>query len=128
MEQQQQPEMSILFRMRIVEDDIKEIRNDMLKHTRLLTGGDDPKQGLVWISADLARLVGAQSELTMLQRKDLDERFRQHEAGAHAERRTSLAARLGYEALRQVVVGLVLAVMALLIIGILTYIRNGGRF
>lgn len=124
MEQQMTPEMAIGQ----IQEDVQQIRDDLDVLRAFVTGGGDPTKGLLWLAADLARMVASLTSLVDEQRKSLiqyAEALSKHEGlSAHERRDSPWWQRLAYDAARQAAAIAVSAVLLLLLLGTQTWIRT----
>lgn len=111
-----------------LQEDVQQIREDLEELRRFVTGGGDPTKGLLWLAADLARMVASLTSLIDEQRKSLQmyaTALQQHERlTGHERRDSSWWQRLAYDAARQVAVLVVTALLVLLVLGTQTWIAK----
>ena len=107
--------------IRQLQRDQLEIRKDLDRCVVYITGNGDPTHGLLWIAADLGRLVATQAEMAVAQRQALEV----HKTEGHYQR-TGLWTRLGYRAIEQAVGIGITTLLALVVIGAITYLRGMG--
>lgn len=79
-----QPSMELEQTVAQLHADQIEIRRDLNKCLKFITGNGDPTKGLLWLAADLGRLVASQSDMLAAQRLELKD----HEKKGHAPVRT----------------------------------------
>lgn len=127
-----------------------EIRQDLDRCVKYITGNGDPTKGLLWLAADQARIVANLSALHEANRvliekhgDDLRREMREQRDGffkaldttnqtirAHQElghyRRQSLGQRLAVRALEQTIGIGIVALLALLALGAGAWLKGGG--
>lgn len=100
MSMQMQPEMSPELAIVQLQSDVEMLRKDLdeevqsLKETReFITGNGDPKKGLLWLVADLTRMVGTMTQLMdkreaafELYRAEQKMLYEKHGTDGHAQR------------------------------------------
>lgn len=120
---QLQPEMTMDHEQAIrqLQRDQLEIRHDLDRCVKFITGNGDPTKGLLWLAADLGRLVASQGDMAEAHRQALQA----HKTEGHYQR-TGLWTRLGYRAIEQAVGIGITALLALLVIGAAAYLRGGA--
>src|SRR4029077_15498313 len=118
-----QPEMTNELAIAILQEDVARSERDLGQVRDFVTGNGDPKKGLLWLCADLGKLVATMSQLMSEQQKALTDHVNQ----GHPRRNESPWNwnRPAFEAAKQVVGYIVLGVLILLAIGTITYIQTG---
>lgn len=126
MEHEMTPEVAIGQ----LREDVEQIREDLEDLRKFVTGGGDPTKGLLWLAADLARMVASLTTLVDEQRKSLKQYadgLARHERDGHDRRESPWWHRLAYDTARQIAAIAVTVVLLLLLLGTQTWIRTVPR-
>ena len=111
--------------MYLLQHDVQELRDDVDTLQKAVTGGLDPEKGLLWIVADLVKMVGSLTLLVDAQRQALvsvEKSFLDHKG--HERRETPWLHRLAYDCTKQVASILVAGALLLLLLGTQSWIRS----
>lgn len=108
-EMSMQPEMQHQVAHEQLQAAIHRLDRDMTDLKKHVTGGGNPEQGLLWITADLVKLVGAMQRTFDLHVAAMDQR-RQEEQRRRSESSWNWS-RMGYDIVRYVLSILVLAAL-----------------
>lgn len=108
-----QPDMGLEHAVEQAQEDIKELRQDLHEVEKFIRGNGDPTKGLLWLVADLGRLAGAQAELMVAHRAELE----RHRAEGHYSR-TSPWVRLGFDVGKNVVTWAVIGFLLIFVAGV----------
>jgi hypothetical protein len=103
-----------------LQHDVSEIRHDLEQLSTFIKGNGDPTKGLLWLVADLGRLVASQALIVATNQTALKE----HQRDEHY-RRQSVWGRVAFGALSQAAGTAVLVLAFLIILGFLDYVRSG---
>jgi len=112
--------MELEIRVEQLQSDVIEIRQDLERHSKFILGNGDPKQGLMWVVADVSRLLATQSEMLTTQGKALE----QHRIDGHYNRQPWYL-RMGFDVLKSVVIWATLGIFALAVLGARVSIGHG---
>lgn len=114
MEQRFEPDVMLEAQVEQLQADVGAIRADLDRATKWITGNGDPTQGLLWVAADLGRLVAAATDLAGAQAAALE----RHRADEHGNRRGGgFKERFAYDVAKQVATVLVVVFLVLLWVG-----------
>lgn len=119
-----EPEMTVEMAIVQLQNDLGSLKKSNDELRVFILGNGDPKRGLLWLSTNQGELLITLSGLVAAQAKALEK----HTENGHVARTPPLGQWLGREAMRQVVVSIVLVIVAVFALGIATFIRNGGHF
>lgn len=113
------PEQSIEMAIARLQEDMADTRRSLEQVQQYVTGGGDPRTGLLWLVADLGKMMVTVTSLAEEQRKA----FAQHEREGH-ERSTPVWQRLIYDTARTTIATVVTVTMLLIALGAQTWLRS----
>src|SRR4051812_8218614 len=96
MRQELDPMFLIEQRMDQIKQELDDVKDDVTDAVKFIKGNGDPTKGLLWIVADLTRLLATNTQLIDTQRQALeryrlesDQRFAEHLTVAHKKERNA---------------------------------------
>lgn len=96
-----------------------ELRTDLNQLSHFIKGNGDPTKGLLWLAADLSRLLASQATITQAYQADFLAHIKE---GGHVQhRQESVWGRLAYDVARQAVTLAVGALLVIFLLGLRTW-------
>lgn len=126
--------LSIEARLSLLTEELEDVRKSVRMAVEFIRGNGDPTKGLLWVTADLTRLLATNTQLLEAHRQvvadhvhESEKRWAKHIEEAHRERRSEFWEKVKDTAVKQVVTGAIITILSLLALGVITFVRNGGH-
>lgn len=113
--------------MYLLQQDVMDLKEDVENLQTAVTGGLEPSKGLLWIVADLVKMVASLTQLVDAQRQALtsvERSINTHtQQPGHERRESPWWNRLAYDCTKQVASLVIAAILLLLLLGTQTWVR-----